>query len=542
MPVTGAAISAGAATTTTDNNGEFTFINISLDKNAAFIKVEKNGFFTSGRMFMATAGGKHFVSIKLIKKNLAGSFNAASGGQVVVPDNGGQISFAANSIVVAAGNTAYTGTVMVNAYFINPVLDDYSNEMPGALRGIRTNQQQAALLPVGMLAVELLGSGGEKLQLANGTPATVTMPIADMSSAVAPATIPVWSFNDTSRFWKQEGVATKQGQNYVFQATHFSYWTSAVDRNPVTYKAILKKAGAPLARVKVLFIPDGKEGIYSQAYTDSTGALVCKLPAAEIMSMYAISPCGRKWGVLASLAFAEDYDQGVVEAGAYSGADQVVFSGTVVDCNGAAVTNGYVNINLGGHNFSADIVSGTFSAVVDKCDDGGSIAELKAFDGAGQAGFAKQVTVSGSTVDAGELTTCTTPAGEFLTYILAGVKYSYNAPNDVFSASRSIYYNYEYDVDDTITAISGFRSNDTYDGALIRFKGTTSISKLMESEIYNKDPSGIANTYNIDTVTGPRDVHITEYGPVGGYVAGSFNAKTTSSQTVNFTFRVKRIQ
>src|ERR1044072_6316205 len=49
QPVNGAVVKAGSQTATTDLNGNFRITNVSLDKNAGFIKVEKDGFFQGSR-------------------------------------------------------------------------------------------------------------------------------------------------------------------------------------------------------------------------------------------------------------------------------------------------------------------------------------------------------------------------------------------------------------------------------------------------------------------------------------------------------------
>ncbi len=87
--------------------------------------------------------------------------------------------------------------------------------MPGELRGIDENNKQVGLQSFGMMAVEMTGASGERLQLAPAKPATMRFPIAAAQQASAPATIAFWSFNDTTGLWKQEGMATKQGMNIL---------------------------------------------------------------------------------------------------------------------------------------------------------------------------------------------------------------------------------------------------------------------------------------------------------------------------------------
>ena len=86
-PVIGALVKAGSASATTDVDGAFTIKDVSIDKQAAFIKVEKDGFFLGTKTFVATAGKNNQTAIRLIKKTLAGNITGSGGGSVTVPSN-----------------------------------------------------------------------------------------------------------------------------------------------------------------------------------------------------------------------------------------------------------------------------------------------------------------------------------------------------------------------------------------------------------------------------------------------------------------------
>jgi ABC-type sulfate transport system permease subunit len=100
--------------------------------------------------------------------------------------------------------------------------------MPGNLTGITINNEQKILQTYGMIAVEMEGSSGEALNIAGSKQATISFPIPSAMLANAPATIPLWHFDETIGVWKEEGTATKQGNAYVGVVTHFSFWNCDV--------------------------------------------------------------------------------------------------------------------------------------------------------------------------------------------------------------------------------------------------------------------------------------------------------------------------
>ena len=94
-PVSNASIQAGTSTTTTDVNGVFRFANILLSKNAGCVKVEKDGYFKTGRTIFTSAGVVNNIEIKLIPKKLRGNFSSSAGGNISI-ENGAAVNFPAN--------------------------------------------------------------------------------------------------------------------------------------------------------------------------------------------------------------------------------------------------------------------------------------------------------------------------------------------------------------------------------------------------------------------------------------------------------------
>ncbi|HUP10993.1 MAG TPA: carboxypeptidase-like regulatory domain-containing protein, partial [Niastella sp.] len=272
QPVNGAIVKAGSLTATTDINGNFRITNVTLDKNAGFIRVEKDGFYQGSRTIMVNANVVNYVSVELIKKTVSGTVSASSGGNIAV-EGGGNIVFSGNSFVNTAGNSAYSGTVSVSTFFLNPTASNFNEIMPGALRGITAANEETGLQSFGMMAIELTGAGGEKLQLAAGKTATLTFPIPAELLKDAPNTIPLWSFNDTTGLWKEEGSATKQGNNYVGTVSHFSFWNCDYPYSVVNFKALVKdQNGNIFANGRVVMgVTTDKYTSYSTGITDSTG-------------------------------------------------------------------------------------------------------------------------------------------------------------------------------------------------------------------------------------------------------------------------------
>ena len=290
-PVSGASVAAGASTTTTDANGQFTLKDIQLDKDAGFVKVTKAGYFTGSRTFLVNGNTTNNIKIQLLPKTVSGTIASSSGGNVDVT-GGSKINFTASSFVNAGSNTAYSGDVSVAGYYLNPADANFREYMPGDLRGISTANKKGILKSFGMLSVEMNDAGGQKLQLATSKTATITIPIPSAMQAAAPATISLWYFDETKGIWKEEGTATKQTTNYVGAVSHFSFWNAGEPGADIRLDATFKdSSGIAAVTNKLVTITSVNFGT-TQGYTDNNGKISGLAPANETLVMKVFDDCG----------------------------------------------------------------------------------------------------------------------------------------------------------------------------------------------------------------------------------------------------------
>ncbi len=223
-PVQQAEVKLNGSIYHTDSKGFFHISNTQLDKYISTITVTKGGYFKAYRSFSASAS-RNYISIKLIPKSLTGSFDAASGGNINLA-NGTQIGLPANGFVIKSSGATYAGTVRVYAAYIDPTASDFGASVPGSMMA-RNDNRMYVLQSTGMVAVDLESSTGEALQLASGKTASVKLPIPPTLISKAPQEIDTWSLNEQG-IWVKEGTATKNGNQYQFQVTHFSFWNCDV--------------------------------------------------------------------------------------------------------------------------------------------------------------------------------------------------------------------------------------------------------------------------------------------------------------------------
>lgn len=530
IPVSGASVKAGSVTGSTSVNGEFELKNASLKEDAGFVKVEKEGFFQGSRTFVVKANSTHFVQIELIKKTAAGTFSGSSGGNITVP-NGGSISFPAAAVINTANNTAYTGAVTVQASFLNPEADNFDHIMPGDLRGIKASGEPAILQSFGMMAVELVGAGGEKLQLASGKKATVTFPIAPSLQGQAPTSIPLWHFSDSAGLWKEEGSATRQGSNYVGEVAHFSFWNVDIPSQFVKIDLIFRDPGnAPLQHYYVI-LRDPSNNSFGAAYTNNAGEASGFVPINKTLELTVHNKCGQVIHTQNIGPFATNTNVGIITV-TNAGITAVTFTGTVQNCTGAPVANGLVNINVDNGNYRATVTNGNFSLVVHRCTNADTTAKVFAIDLDNNVeGSEVDVNVSGNSVNTGALTACGNVVAQYINFTIDGTQYNMMPPADTLKA-------------DLLQGITVFSGGNKGGGPSLsiygRYQGSgVGTFQLIEFNVYTN------NAYY--RKSGNMNAAITEYGASGsGFIAGTLTGNVVKDSTTtpvypfSGTFRIKR--
>jgi hypothetical protein len=157
------------------------------------------------------------VNVQLLPLSLMNTFNAASGGLV----NSGllQLIFPANAI--QRNGQPYTGTVRVYATALDLSSPEMLDQMPGELLG-GMNDSLRLLRSFGMSSIELRDANFQMLQLIADSSVVIRFSIPQALQAEAPDTIDWWSFDESLGYWKHEGIAQKQGVQYICSASHFS--------------------------------------------------------------------------------------------------------------------------------------------------------------------------------------------------------------------------------------------------------------------------------------------------------------------------------
>lgn len=526
-PVSGVAISIDGNVATTDNYGNFIMKDVSIPAENAFLTATKSGFFKGMRTFQPVKNSLNTVRITLLEKSLAGTVDAASGGAVTMVD-GTKVELKSNGVMKSDGST-YTGTVNVYVKRLNPADDDILTQMPGDLTAENAAGEERMLETFGMLAVELQGASGEALNVKDGETAELTFPLDAAISSDAPATIPLWYFDETTGIWKEEGVATLVGDKYVGDVSHFSFWNCDAPFPIVKITGSVFNGNTPLVGVSVKVSrtngdPDRPAGY---GITDTSGVFCGKMPANEILLLEVFNQCGEVVASETIGPFTSDTDIGSFQADVSINTTTIV--GTAVDCDGDPVSNAYIMVKDGGYSTSYPSLDGSFAIPIIYCS-GTTEIEIRVIDADNQteSGWVTYP-VSSPETNVGDVIACN-GITEYVRYTINGTD-EYLIYSDVSAGTDGPSYMYLNATNSTVQGPEYFYLN-LYNQTTEVGVGTYTIEGQQQTS------EGYINFYvgNDSSTTSYTNIVIefTEYGDADEVIEGTVNGYVKTYEDDSF--------
>lgn len=269
-PLSGAAITDGTVATTANEDGYFLLA--SVPEGTAIVSIASTGYASTFRVVPVSEGSStHFADIVLMPFE-SGTINAGAGGSVATGNGAGEVDFAGGTFVDGAG-APYDGEVTVQLNAMLPGEMEFYGAFPGDFSGIREDDSEVPFISYGFMTVEISGEDKAPLELAPGAIAALRLTIDETKAASAPATIPMWYFDETDGMWHEEGEATLEGNVYTAEVGHFTTWNwdLPVEDICAITGTVIDENEMPVAGARVISRSVGL-AIMDEAVTNAAGA------------------------------------------------------------------------------------------------------------------------------------------------------------------------------------------------------------------------------------------------------------------------------
>ncbi len=293
-------------------------------------------------------------------------------------------------------------------------------------------------------------------------------------------------------------------------------------------------AGIPLVNTLVKLTRPGGSSAYG--YTDSLGQVSGMVPSNETLLMEVLSYCMSPVYSQNIGPFSSNTNLGVVTVTSPT-STTVLVQGTVVDCSGLPITNGYVIIFFDYSRYVSTNSSGQFSLVLFTCGTSSTTIDITAVDNtAQQQGTVAGIPIVSPVTNTGNVMACGISTAQFINYTLDGTNYA---------LSSSV-------PSDSLIAYSWFQ------GTANTYISGSNIAAGKEIWMNFVSPSQTPGTYPLTSLNvqglnspqflTPNDVIVTSFPIVtGGFFEGSMNVSFKDSSnlavthTLTGTFRVRKL-
>lgn len=304
-PIEGVSIVSGSSAATTNTDGFFEFDQIqvvSVQNDRSVVRFSKAGYFdvvrsmdadddaadgASWEVVMCKKENNDFTSIKTYSSSSDQTLQAGEM-KIDMPQDGYKVD---------GTGAGYTGKVKSEMVYLDPNNERFAEMMPGGdLAAVRSDNSSAQLVSYGMTDLNMYAENGDKLQLKEGSKAKLTFPIPAGMGENPPASIPLWSFNEKTGLWEEEGSAALQGNVYVGEVAHFS-WVNLDDpeKEATVYGYVKDNTGKALPGVRMSI---GQ--VLSSKVTDSDGYYEQIVPAN---TQFCITVEAKYYGGVSQMAF-----------------------------------------------------------------------------------------------------------------------------------------------------------------------------------------------------------------------------------------------
>jgi len=285
----GVTVTIGTQSAETDADGKFVIYGVDAG-TAVKVDFSKDGHVGNQKVITVNKGKTTFIDSTL-KTPMSSTFASTVGTQLM--DGYTEITIPENAFVI--GSTPFTGNVRAEYRYYDPTSADNLNAFPGNFVGVQTDGSETMFESYGFIYASFTDAANPatQLQLGEGKTAELLSYIPYNLVGNAPATIPMWYYDEESGKWMEDGVATRVGNYYQGNVSHFSYWNFDApivveDQATLTGRVVSAESKAPISGAQVVATGIDYAG-YTRVYSDTDGLFSITVKASSQVTLRAFS-------------------------------------------------------------------------------------------------------------------------------------------------------------------------------------------------------------------------------------------------------------
>ena len=445
-PLPGVTVAAGTDADITDADGAYDLSRASVVADQAFLTFRAEGYVTGSRTLLVRPGSDYVADVELLSLGDFALVDGQRGGSVEAagaPE--AAVTFPAEAFARADGS-AFGGVATVSVHYLDPTDEAFTRRMPGDLRSVNEAGDTEALASFGMVSTVITDDRGAEADLAEGKTATLRIPVADELRGRAPASVPLYYFDETRATWVAEGSATLTDGAYVGEVSHFTFWSASLRQPGIKLcgQLFAERGGTTSAVSRGTVLARAEGFARATAPTNDEGQFCGIVPASTAVTLLAFSPCEGYVEVARVPSTASDVELGAIE---YAPTDRasVTVTGQLTCPGGAVAEDAIVRVRVGeegAFQSTRPEADGSYAITVGACGEGQVFVNVGYFDARiGGTTVLERVFAYATDVDAGPFELCEdggtqTADASFTAFIGADTTFSSSAT--VIATDRGI--------------------------------------------------------------------------------------------------------
>ncbi|HMQ46088.1 MAG TPA: carboxypeptidase-like regulatory domain-containing protein [Saprospiraceae bacterium] len=321
-----------AITRYSDQRGLIQLNGLSIPADGLPVIIELDGWMKQVKLLRGRSNSRSSIRLEMHQFEMETVFTTGSTGAI---SQNGRLSLP--SFLKKSDGSNYTGAVLVKSRYYNPTESGFLEDAPGDMSAIGVNGELYTLQSYGMYAVELFDESGNELSIPDGQTAKLEFPVPNNYGSI-PNEVPLWSMDENTGKWVEEGIAFNKGNYLEAEVSHFSWWNCDIPFDPTEVcMSLVDQEGIALSGFTYLISSPDQQIAYFFGQTDIDGNLCASVPIGQSVSI--------------SVWLGEDLSQ-PLELGTFNTATDlgtvtiaitlISINGKVVDCEGAAIDGALV--------------------------------------------------------------------------------------------------------------------------------------------------------------------------------------------------------
>ena len=340
QPVEDAKVSIKGYETTTDENGKFSFENVSLFQDGTFIEVEKPGYYLGSRKIYAIESELNVMELELIPLDEEISISSFQSNNV---EKGGLSIDLPSGEYQLGANGSFEGEMNVYITTIESN-DEWSyNKMPGDLTGLDESYELKALSSLGIFNVSITSQSNELMQLPLNSLAEIQYKFVESNLGLLPPVVSLYYFDQANGTWIERSDAILNIDSYIGQIDALGYWMLAVDYPYANITGSLKSPDDMYNETRMRFFNQSNQ--YSNFLNPTfSGKYSSRVPQGIDLDLTIFHQCaaGNQVEKLGSISQDEIIDEVVIA----TNMENIHIEGSVEDCQGNIQDNSFIRVSF----------------------------------------------------------------------------------------------------------------------------------------------------------------------------------------------------